>query len=52
MQPGSNKRLYNHSTNSNTKLAADLNTYTKHNDLSMVKDSGPIQRDREVQGYR
>ena len=38
--------------NSLTKLAADLNNHTKHNDLSMMKDNGLIQRDREVQGYR
>ena len=35
-----------------TKLAADLNTHTKHKDLSMMKDNRLIQRDREVQGYR
>ena len=41
------KGHYNHSMNSLTKPAADTN----HNDLSLVKDSGLIQRDREMQVY-
>ena len=31
-----------HLTNSLTKPAAGLNTHTKHNDLSMMKDCGGI----------